>query len=156
MSDIIAPFINGRRYSYASIEILASVGLVPQQLFLDVDEISYSEKLSIAFKNGTSAVPLGTTRGVWEGQEGSIAMGKSTFQKMVQGVGPGWLGINMVLMPTYADIGEILTVDIIPCRITGVEDAHTYGPDPLKSVLAFTVIAPVTRNAIPSMLNRVV
>ncbi len=151
----IAPLINGRRFSFASIEIAAKIGATSQELFLDVDDISYSESLVIAFKQGTARVPVGVTSGVWESQECSIVMGKSTFQDMVNTTGPGWLGINLLMVLNYADIGEPLVTDTIIGMITGCEDAHTYGPDALKTSLKFNPLTPILRNGISSMLNRV-
>jgi hypothetical protein len=151
----IAPLISGRRYSFASLEIAAKIGATSQELFLDVDDISYSESLVFEFKNGTSRQPIGNTSGVWQAQEGSLQMGKSTFAQLVTKVGPGWLGINMVMLVSYFDIGEPLTVDTIIARITGVEDAHSYGPGALVSNVKFMPISPIIRNGVPSMLNRV-
>lgn len=152
----VAPLINGRRFSFASLEIVATIGATGKELFIDVEDISYSESLVIAFKNGTSRIPLGSTSGVWEPQECSMTMGKSAFQEMVMHTGPGWLGINIAMLVSYQDIGEILAFDTIVGRLTGVEDAHSFGPDPLKSVLKFMPTVPILRNGIPSMLNRVV
>lgn len=150
-----APLINGRRYSYASIELALKLGATSQSLVIDVDEINYSEALTIAFKQGTARVPIGSTSGVWESQEGSLVIGKSSMQDLINTTGPGWLGINMVMLVSYFDIGEPLTVDTIVGRLTKLEDAQTYGPDALKSTLSFMPITPILRNGISSMLNRV-
>lgn len=151
----IAPLINGRRYSFSSLEIAAQIGATNTQLFMDVDDISYSEKLEIEFRRGTSRTPIGWTSGTHTPEEGSLQMGKSTFTEMVMKVGPGWLGINLAMIVGYADIGEILTVDTIIGRITGAQDAHSYGPGALVTVVNFLPFT-ILRNGIPSMLNRVV
>lgn len=155
MSDIIAPLINGRRFSFASLEIVAKIGATSQELFLDVDAISYSESLEIEFKRGTSSVPLGSTRGNWVPQEGSMQMGKSTFNKMVSKIGPGWLGINLIMNVFYQDIGETLANDTIAARLVGKEDSHDYGPSPLVTVVKFMPTTPILHNGISGMLNRV-
>lgn len=151
----IAPLINGRRFSFSSLEIAAQIGATGTSLFMDVDDISYGEKLEIEFRRGTSRTPIGWTSGTHTPQEGSMQMGKSTFAQMVTKVGPGWLGINLAMIIAYADIGEPLTVDTIIGRLTGAEDAHSYGPGALVTVVSFLPFT-ILRNGIPSMLNRVI
>lgn len=155
MSDIVAPLILGRRFSYSSIELAVLSGGAAQEILVDVTEISYSESLVIASKNGTASVPLGSTRGVWESQEGRLVIGKSSFNNMVQKIGPGYLGINFSMLVAYADIGEPLCTDAVLGRIMGIEDSHSYGPDPLNVSLTIRIEAPIIRNGMPSMLNRV-
>jgi hypothetical protein len=148
----VGPLIAGRRYSYSSIEIMAMVGPRPLGVFIDVDDISYSESLEFAFRRGTSRVPIGSTAGMYNPQEGSMQMGKSTFQSMITQIGPGWMGINITLNVAYFDVGETLTLDTILCRLTGVEDAHAYGPEALVSVVKFMPLVPILRNGVSSML----
>lgn len=151
---VASPLINGRRYSFASLEIAAQIGATATELFTDVDDISYSESLEVEFKRGTSRQPIGWTAGNYTPGDASMQMGKSTFTKMVTDIGPGWLGINLLMLVSYADIGEIVTVDTLIARIVGAEDSHAYGPGALVTVvkmLPFTIL----RNGIPSMLNRV-
>jgi hypothetical protein len=151
---LIAPLINGHRYSYASIELALQIGTGPVQIITDVDDISYSESLELAFKQGTSRTPLGWTSGNYTPGDCALQLGKSTFTQLVLNIGPGWLGINLNCNIAYADIGEIVTVDTLVARIVGVEDGHSYGPDPLHSSLKlkpFTIL----RNGIAPMLNRV-
>ena len=151
----IAPLVNGRRYSFASIEIAAKLGATGQELFFDVDDITYSESIAFEFKNGTARVPVGSTSGVWQPQEGSLQMGKSTAQKMIQKIGPGWLGINIIMLVSYFDIGEQVTVDMINGRLSGIEDAHSHGPAALSALVKFMPTSPILRNGISGMLNRV-
>lgn len=151
-----APLINGRRYSFSSIELAIKAGATAQEIVTDVEDISYNESLVIAYKQGTSRVPLGSTAGVWEAQEGSLLLGKSSVTNLIQTIGPGWMGINAVILASYFDIGEVLTVDTIVCRLfTGIEDAHSYSPDALKQSVKFMPLTPILRNGISGMLNRV-
>lgn len=158
MPDIVSPpLINGHRFGYSSIEVFASVGVLPRQLYLDVTDLNYSEAMEFEFKQGTARVPLGSTPGNWVAQECSFKMGKSTFQyQLVQAAGPGWMGLNFRLDVAYADIGEPVVVDSIVGRIIGVTDAHSYGNEPLEVEVKFKTIEPIKRNGISSMLNRVV
>ena len=155
MSELVAPLINGRRFSYASIEVFMKVGLTSQEIFVDIDDISYSESLVIGWKQGTARVPVGSTSGVWESQECSVQMGKSTLNRLISTIGPGYLGINMLFNASFADIGELICWDTIIGRITGIEDGHAAGPDALVSRLKFMPTTPILRNGIPGMLNRV-
>lgn len=148
----VGPLIAGRRYSFSSIEIMAMVGARPLGLFLDVDDISYSEVLEIAFRRGTARIPLGSTAGIYQPQEGSMQMGKSTFQSMITAIGPGWMGINFLINVAYFDVGEPLTVDSITCRLLGVEDAHSHSAEALVSVVKFIPIVPIIRNGVIPLL----
>jgi hypothetical protein len=150
-----SPLINGRRYSFASLEIAATIAGKGVEIFADVDDISYSEELEIAFRRGTSGTPLGWTQGNYNPGEATMQMGKSTFQRgIVEGIGAGWLGVNLTVAVKYSDHGEPLTVDTLIARIIGAEDAHSYGPDALVTMVTlqpFTIL----RNGIVPTLNRV-
>lgn len=154
MAPPLAPLINGHRYSFASIETVAQIGATPTQLFLDMDGISYSEDLDVAFVQGTSRAPIGWTSGTYVPGEATLHLGKSTFTQMVLQVGAGWMGINLILNVSYADIGEILTIDTLIARIVGNEDSYDYSPDPLHVTLKLKPIQ-ILRNGIPPLLNRV-
>ncbi len=156
MSELVLPLINGRRFSYASIELFMALGATKSGLFIDVEEITYSESLEIAYKDGTARIPIGTTSGKWTPQECSMVMGLGTWNQMITQIGPGWLGINMIAVVTYQDIGEVLAVDTIFARLTGSEKAHTSTPDALKVAAKMMPTSPMLTNGIPSMLNRVV
>ncbi len=156
MSEVVAPLINGRRFSYASIELAMAIGATKAGIFVDVEEITYAEALEVGFKEGTARIPLGNTSGKWVPQECSLVMGLGTFNQMISQIGPGWLGINLIATVAYADIGEILAVDTIFARITGKENAHTSTPDALKTAVKLITTSPQLTNGIPSMLNRVV
>lgn len=147
----LVPLINGHRYSYTSIEIsIPTAG----GIFTDVKGIGYSEELDVAFVQGTSRAPIGWTAGTYVPGEAHLDMGKSTFTQMCMTIGPGWLGINLLMLVSYADIGEIVTVDTLLARIVGAEDSHDYGPDPLFTSVKLKPIQ-ILRNGIPALLNRV-
>jgi hypothetical protein len=147
------PLVQGRRYSFASIEISLVQPGKTSEIFIDVDDVSYSEDLEIAFKQGTNQAPLGWTAGTYVPGDSSLAMGKSTFQhKLIQTIGNGWLGSNLLVVAKYADEGEPLTVDELYTRIIGSEDAHSYGPDPLKTIVKLKPIV-IIRNGITPLKN---
>jgi hypothetical protein len=149
-----APLINGYRFSFASLEITAQIGATDTELFIDVDDIGYEESLEIEYRYGTSRQPIGWTSGTYTPGEGVLQMGKSTFQQMVQKVGPGWLGILITMNASYADIGEPLTVDTVIGRISGAADSHQQGPGALVTNVKLKLFT-ILRNGIPAMLNRV-
>lgn len=148
--------INGRRYSYASLEIIAKFGISPVTVMLDVNEISYGQGLDFAYKYGTAPIPLGVTQGNWTGSDGSFVCGESTLAKLVGAIGPGWMQVNFTMNVAYFDIGEPLTVDTILARIISEDHAHAYGPDPLGVTVGFRPLGPILRNGISPMLNRVI
>lgn len=149
-----APLINGYRFSFASLEITAQIGATDTELFIDVDDIAYEESLEIEYRYGAARQPIGWTSGTYQPGEGVLQMGKSTFQQMVQKVGPGWLGIQLVMNVAYADIGEALVVDTVIGRISGASDAHSQGPSPLVTNVKLKLFT-ILRNGIPAVLNRV-
>lgn len=152
----ITPLINGHRYSYASIELTIKKPTGNVDLFVDVDSISYSEALDVAFRRGTGQAPIGWTSGVYEPGDATIQMGKSTFQSgIVQGIGPGWMGAVLGINVNYIDIGEILTTDHLEARIVGAEDSHSAGPDALFTTLTIKPFI-ITRNGITPLLNHVI
>lgn len=149
-----APLINGYRYSFSSIELNFLAGAFVGRV-IDVDEITYGEQLDIAFRRGTSKIPLGSTSGVWEPQEGSFSIGKSTWTQFMLNIAATagqWLGLNFVLNINYNDVNEPLTTEVLTGRFTGSENNHAYGPDALKINVKFMLVIPVVTNGIPSVL----
>jgi hypothetical protein len=149
-----APLINGRRYSYSSIELNFLSGAFVGRV-IDCDEINYAEELDFAFRRGTSRLPLGSTAGMWEPQEGSLSMGKSTFTKFIAAIAATsgqWLGTNFVLTVNYNDEGESLTSEVLTGRWKGHENGHAYGPDALKVMVKFMLVMPIVTNTIPSVI----
>lgn len=152
----LGPLINGRRYSFSSIELTLSTLTKPLELFQDITDISYGETLDIGMVRGTSRGPIGWTAGNYEATDGSITMGKSSAQALIDSIGPGWLGINMNCLINFSDIGEITpTEHELVCRLAGLEDDHSYGPDALYSKFTLKVFY-VIRNGIPPVFNRVI
>jgi hypothetical protein len=149
-----APLINGRRYSYSSIEYNFLAGGFAGKV-IDIDEITYTEQLDIAFRRGTSRLPLGSTSGVWEPQECTMSMGKSTFTQFIANIAAvagQWLGVNLLMTVNYNDEGEPLTTDVITARLTGQENSHAYGPDALHVTVKWMPVIPIVTNGIPSVL----
>lgn len=140
--------VNGRDFSYASLEISLIRRGRSSEIFVKIDEVSYSDALEIALVRGTNSGPLGWTRGVYEPGDASIRMAKADFQTgIVEGIGDGWLGANLQMLVKYADEGMPVITDKLNCRIIGADDSHTHGPDNLKTVVNLKPIM-IERNGI--------
>lgn len=146
------PLINGHRYSFASVEVAAIIGGRKAQIFPDIYNIKYNDKLNISYVRGTSRVPIGSTAGTWEG-EASILIGKSSATAMKLIAGPGWLGVSFNIIVSYADVGEIFTLDTLSCRISGCDDDHSEGPDGLQSLITLFPLAPTSTNGIQAIVT---
>ncbi len=140
--------INGRDYSYASLEISVVRAGRSSEIFVKIDEISYSDKLDIGLVRGTNVAPLGWTKGQYNPEEGSMRMSKSDFQRgIVEAIGDGWMGANVQILVKYSDDGEPVITDKINARINGASDAHSSGPDNLKTNVSFQPIM-IERNGV--------
>lgn len=132
--------INGRRYSFASLEFNVLKPSGASEIFIDIDAISYSHSLAIEFVPGTSQAPVGWTSGVYEPQDGSFSLAKSSFTRLVQDIGNGWMGANVKFVLNYADEGEPLTTDTVIARLSGSSNDHSAGPGHLKVEVTFKSI----------------
>jgi hypothetical protein len=143
-----SPLINAHRYSFASLELSLITPDGDSEIFIDINELSYSDALEIAFIEGANQAPVGWTSGVYKPGDASISMAKSSFQKgIVEKIGNGWLGSNLRVVAKYNDEGEPLTVDTLVTRITGAEDSGAPGPDGLFVKIALKPIV-IKRNGI--------
>lgn len=149
-----APLINGRRFSYSSIEIVTSTILNPLGTLIDCDAVDYEDALDIQFRRGTSRVPIGWTSGTYEASDSTLQLGKSACAALLSSIGPGYMGINLNVLVSYSDIGEPLVVDTLIARIAGIKDGHAYSADALTSVVKLKTFY-ILRNGIPPTLNRV-
>lgn len=127
-------FLNGRRFSYCSLEItLFKKNVNVSEIFIDIDSLDYGDQLNMEFVRGTNRGPIGITAGDYEADDTNFSMGKSTFTKgIVEGIGEGWLGSELGITIAYNDDGEPLCTDRIRCFIAGGKDAPTSGPEGLK------------------------
>lgn len=147
--------INGRRYSFASLEFNILKPSGASEVFIDIDAINYSHNLNIEFVPGTSQAPVGWTSGVYEPQDGSFSLAKSSFTRLVQDIGNGWMGANVKLVLNYADEGEPLTTDTIIARLSGAGNDHSAGPGHLKVEVTFKSIL-IKDGGITPLLNHLI
>jgi hypothetical protein len=145
--------LNGRRFSFSSLEFSVVRPDGSSEIFIDVNSLNYSDSLAIEFVQGASQAPVGMTAGQYEPEDTTFTMTKSTFQKgLVEGIGDGWLGSAIRITAKYADVGEDITTDVIDCVITGASDAHASGPDALN-VEVTCKTALITRNGVNPLLG---
>lgn len=148
---IASTLINGRRYSFSSLEFSLVKPDGDSELFIDVSAISYGRALTIEFVRGAARNPIGVTAGDYEPPDASVTMGKSTFtQGIVEGIGAGWLGSTIRIVAKYADVGEPLTVDEIDAVIQGAQEDHSSGAAALNVVIALKVLNLQT-NGVPDI-----
>lgn len=147
--------INGRRYSFASLEFSILKPSGESEIFIDIDAINYAHNLNIEFVPGTSQAPVGWTSGVYEPQDGSFSLAKSSFTRLVQSIGNGWMGANVKFVMNYADEGEPLTTDTVIARLSGSGNDHSAGPGHLKVEVSFKSIL-VKEGDVTPLLNHLI
>lgn len=126
---IAATRINGRYYSFSSVEMSLVTPDGKSEIFIEIGDLNYSDVLNIELMKGAARRAYGVTSGEYEPGDVSFSMAKSVFQTgLVEAIGDGWLGSNLQIIAKYNDVGEPLTVDEVMCIITGAEDAHSSGP----------------------------
>ncbi len=74
------PLVNGKRYSFASIELR-----LLNKRYFGVKEINYKDKLEPGEMRGTSPLKLGRTRGKYTA-DGSITMGLREHDDFIHGL----------------------------------------------------------------------
>jgi len=146
------PLINGRRYSYASIEISITRGDAKTEIFVDISEINYADNLEVGDIEGTSRMFVGFTSGVYRPENTTFNIAKSSGQKLIDAIGDGWLGSNVSMSVKYADHGEPLNVDDITGMIIGISDGHSSGPDGLQQTVTLKTFK-IVRNGIDPLGN---
>jgi hypothetical protein len=121
------PLINGFLHEFASIEAKAN-----GQIISGFKELSYSHKKEPAKQHGSSAQPIGRTRGQYDA-EGSITMYKRFAQDLTNALGPGYMDVAFTITVNYQpdDLQGIITDTLVGCLIKNDEDSHSEGTDAL-------------------------
>jgi hypothetical protein len=133
--------INGNRYSFASIE-----AAINGRRFKAFTEINYSDSLEVGDARGTSSIALGETDGDYS-TEGSFTMLRREFDQMVAELGDGYGMTRFPMTVVYANRGEPTVTDRLPAvRITGVENGHSQGNEPLTVQCTIKILVPIERN----------
>lgn len=142
-------FVNGRRFSHSSLEITLYKKLeAVSEIFIDIDNIEYGEKLEMEFVKGTNRGQIGITAGDYEANDTSMSMGKSSFQTgIVNGIGEGWLGSEIGITVAYKDDGEPQFSDRLRCFLAGSDDSSSAGPAANKTKVTLRTLW-ISRNEI--------
>jgi hypothetical protein len=129
------PLIRGVKYDFSSIEID-----IRGNIFVDIQQIDYSDTVSRAFLRGSNAVPLGRTRGEYEASA-SITLSKKGAVNLRELLGAGFKEEAFDITTNYSENEEGLTTDkVIGCLIESNENSHGTGPDPLVEVIPLSVM----------------
>jgi hypothetical protein len=144
-APVALPLINGRRYQFASIEMSVLKPNGSSEIFIEFSDITYKDSLAIEFVRGTNQAPIGWTDGEYEADDTVVTFYKSALQRLIDAVGSGYMGANFVITVKYSANGEPLTVDVITCRLSGLSDSPSKGPDPLAVEATFKTML-ITRN----------
>lgn len=131
--------INGNRYDFTSIEITFSVLGVPK--VVGIKEINYKETLEPGMVYGTSADPIGRTRGQYAA-EGSFTIFRAEWSDLLEALGTqppplgaplsGYLEAGFDMTVSYAEDGQPTIVDrLIGCRVKSVASSNTQSKDGL-------------------------
>ncbi len=140
------PLVNGNRFDYTSIEAIVSG--VP---YRGVKAVNYSDSLDKAKQYGTSARPLGKTRGKYDA-DASLEIFKEeaivlrTALAALAG-GDGWGEVDFTLVVAYAEAGQPVTVDTVQASVQKCEDGHAQGNEGLTEKWTLTVME-VKRNGL--------
>lgn len=124
------PLINGKRYSFSSIDF--RIGFIS---VLGISEISYSSSIEPGVVRGTHPQILGYTKGEYS-CEASISIYKEEWNEAIAPLALlGGGGILEAIIPaitvTYAEQGNATWTDVlIGCRISSIEDSVSSGTDP--------------------------
>jgi hypothetical protein len=123
---MLYPLINGKRYSFASIELNFN-GLI----FLGFKEISYSDDLEPGEIRGTHPQMLARTIGDYKA-EASASMYMEEYNTLIASMGDGFMEQPFDVNATYADDGQPTVTDrVVGCRIKKNEYSHSQGTDGL-------------------------
>lgn len=137
------PNINGREYSWASVEIRLGT-----RKYDKISSISYGDSLDFGLVDVNSTIPAGHTRGKWTADDVSVEMPKTEAQALIDDLGDGFGQRVIQITVSYAEDGTGLIKDELPaCRITKAADAPgAGGNEPSKMTFTIKPILPIIRN----------
>lgn len=122
------PFINGHRYSWASIEVR-----ILDRIFFGFSSINYSGTLEPADVYGTGSKKIGRTRGR-ETFDGSMEMYRLEFENLKIALAAlnnsqGFGEVPFDIIVAYAETGVVVTDTIIGARIVTPGSDNSEGTD---------------------------
>lgn len=112
------PMINGKRHSWASIELRTDGDII-----LGFTEIDYKASLDPGEVRGAGSAPIAFTMGN-SSFEGSVSFLLEEFNSLVSSKGAGWMGASFEIIVSYSEDGLTTIVDTIQgVRFTSVENS---------------------------------
>lgn len=129
--------VDRTRFEFASLDITIAGALRA----LGFQSISYSDTLTPTKVRGTSAQPIGRTRGEYDA-EGSLTLLKKDADELRAVLGQGFMEKVFQITVAYAEnAGDGVVVDrLIDCRIRGNSNDHSQGTDALTETLELDVM----------------
>lgn len=146
--------INGHRFDFSSVEIN-----VNGRIFTGVTEISYSNSLEPGVVRGTSAQPIGRTRGE-ASSEASFTMLKSDYSQLIRALDPsgrrGYMERSFDINVSFREDFELpLQNDFLRgCRISQDEDSHSTGSEAIVVSVTLSVMRVFRNGQSPTNLDR--
>jgi hypothetical protein len=144
------PLINGRTYSFSSLEIWAGRVPIPQVAF---KSINYTDKLTPGVMRGTSPHKLARTRGEHD-PTGDCEIYRLAFEnlKLTLGVGGiGFMETEFLILVQYADTGmPVIRDSLVGIRITEVAASNQSGTDPTAVKLTLDPMS-ILWNGVPGV-----
>ena len=113
------PLINGKRHSWASVEIKLA-----DDIILGVTELNYKDSLDPSIVRGAGPRPIAFTLGMAE-FDGDLTILLEEFNTLVTKLGPGWKAVSFDIIVTYDESGSGLStiVDTLKgVRLTTTEN----------------------------------
>jgi hypothetical protein len=150
---LIAPLVNGQYFAFTDITLRVN-GL----MFAGVKAVNYKDNLGRVKVRGSSAVPLGLTKGRYEAN-GDIEMYLDAFNTMVLALGAAtpWRMIPFAISITYGpNVGMNLPLvtDIIPGAYLGeVDQSNGEGEDPISRKFTLHIPGQILWNGVPSIID---
>lgn len=141
------PLVNGRRYSFASIEITAN-----GKTYLGMKEVSYTDTCEPGEIRGTGQQLLGRTAGDYA-CEASMTPYREEADDLIESLGDGWMLKVFDVVVNYSEEGAPMKTDrIVGCRIKSSENNHSQGTDGLENPLELHPMY-ILRNGIAPIPN---
>jgi hypothetical protein len=125
------PLINGHRYDFSSVEIVAAA-----RIFNGVKSLKYTQSLEPGKVRGNRSQVIGRTRGPLD-SEGSVELYRLEFQELIAALaqlrpGVGYMEAPFDIVATYSEVGSTVLTDVLQgCRIKKHENSGQEGGDAL-------------------------
>jgi hypothetical protein len=136
MADVQYPLINGVFHEWSSVEFK-----IKGKVYRRVKSINYQEELKPTKVYGTSADPIGRTRGMREA-EGDVEVYLDEFRQIVADVGAGFGELVFDVTVSYSETAVSTVTDhLIGCRFEQVGASQSQSADALTRKLKLSTLS---------------